>query len=98
MRQRGRFAGFSLYVSNTTDRHSGYMYLCYKDGAVLPPLDFNTNCVTHGRYIIFYNERLLLANYPIDYEVSPVVMELCEVIVTGTLSKLSTDLHFFKKL
>lgn len=96
MRQRGRFADFSLYVSNTTDRHSGY--LCYKDGPVLPPLDFNTNCITHGRYIIFYNERLLWANYPIDYEVSPVVMELCEVIVTGTLSKVSTDLHFFKKL
>lgn len=91
MRQRGRFAGFS-------DRHSEYV--CYKDGPVLPPLDFNTNCITHGRYIIFYNERLLGATYmyPIDYEVSPVFMELCEVIVTGTLSKLSTDLHFFKKL
>lgn len=65
---------------------------------MLPPLDFNTNCITHGRYIIFYNERLLGTNYPIDIEVSPVFMELCEVIVTDSLSKLSTDLHFFKKL
>lgn len=96
MRQRGRFAGFSLYVSNTTDRHSGYLF--YKDGPELPFLDFNTNCITHGRYVIVYNERLLGETYPIGYEVSPVVMELCEVIVTGTLSKLSSDLHSFKKL
>lgn len=55
MRQKGRFAGFSLYVSNTTDLHSGY--LCYKDGPELPPLDFNITCLTNGHYIIFYNEH-----------------------------------------
>lgn len=69
MRQRSRFAGFSLYVSNMT----GTVDMCYKDGPVLPPLDFKTNCITHGRYIIFYNDRLLGATYPIDYEVSPVL-------------------------
>ncbi|XP_065922546.1 receptor-type tyrosine-protein phosphatase epsilon [Magallana gigas] len=83
-RQRGRFAGFSLYVSNTTNRHMGH--LCYKDGPQLPPLDFNTNCITHGRYVIFYNERIPGTTYPIGYEVSPVFTELCEVTVTGCSS------------
>ncbi|XP_052686891.1 neurogenic locus notch homolog protein 4-like [Crassostrea angulata] len=84
MRQRGRFAGFSLYVSNTTNQHMGH--LCYKDGPQLPPLDFNTNCITYGRYVIFYNERLLGTTYPYDYEVSSVFTELCEVTVTGCSS------------
>nr|XP_034311837.1 receptor-type tyrosine-protein phosphatase epsilon-like isoform X1 [Crassostrea gigas] len=81
MRQRGRFAGFSLYVSNTTVRQTGY--LCYKDGPELPPLDFDTNCITHGRYVIFYNERSFGTNYPVEYGTSNVVTELCEVTVTG---------------
>lgn len=82
MRQRGRFAGFSLYVSNTTDRHRGY--LCYKDGLELPSLDFNTNCITHGRYVIFYNERLPThTTYPKSYETRSVYTELCEVTVLG---------------
>lgn len=84
MRQRGRFAGFSLYVSNTTDRDDGY--LCYKDGLELPPLDFNTYCIkniTYGRYVIFYNERLVGINYPVNYETGSVFTELCEVTVIG---------------
>ena len=56
MRQRGRLAGFSLYVStNGTIENSS---LCYKDCPALPSLDFITNCVKYGRYVIFYNERL----------------------------------------
>lgn len=82
MRQRGRFAGFSLYVSNTTDRHSGY--LCYKNGPELPPLDFNTDCTAHGRYVIFYNERLAGTNYPSGFVTENVVTALCEATVTGT--------------
>lgn len=81
MRQKGRFAGFSLYVSNTPDRHDGL--LCYKNGQELPPLDFNTNCITHGRYVIFYNERIYDTQYPIGYLLYAVITELCEVIVTG---------------
>lgn len=83
IRQRGRFAGFSLYVSNTTDRNSGYE--CYKNGQELPPLDFNTNCITNGRYVIFYNERLVGTNYPSGYEIESVFTELCEVTVSGTV-------------
>lgn len=81
LRQMGRFAGFSLYVSNTTDRQRGY--LCYKDGPELPPLDFNTSCITHGRYVIFYNERLSGTQYPVGYSTTGVITELCEVTVTG---------------
>lgn len=81
MKQRGRFAGFSFYVSNITDRHSGD--LCYKNGPVLPPLDFNTNCITLGHYMIFYNERLIGTKHPVGYETANVFTELCEVIVTG---------------
>ncbi|XP_056017465.1 receptor-type tyrosine-protein phosphatase alpha-like [Ostrea edulis] len=81
MRQRGRFAGFSLYVSNTTIKEDGY--LCYKNGQELPPLDFSTTCVKHGRYVIFYNERLDGTTYPTGYETAIVHTELCEVSVTG---------------
>ncbi|XP_056019836.1 protein draper-like [Ostrea edulis] len=80
-RQRGRVAGFSLYVSNTTIKEDGY--LCYKNGQELPTLDFSTPCVKHGRYVIFYNERLDGTTYPTGYETVGVYTELCEVTVTG---------------
>lgn len=80
-RQRGRFAGFSLYVSNTTEKNSGY--LCYKNKDVLPPLDFNTSCSIQGRYVIYYNERLKGKPYPSGFQNSSVFTELCEVTVTG---------------
>lgn len=81
-RQRGRFAGFSLYVSNNGDIDGSF--LCYKDGPLLPLLNFSTTCITSGRYIIFYNERLDGVTYPAGYDVSgSVLMELCEVVVNG---------------
>lgn len=84
MRQKGRFAGFSLYVSNTTGMIPSGV-LCYKDGPELPPLDFNTNCITNGRYVFFYNERKDGINYPVGYKTESVYMELCEVFVSGRL-------------
>ena len=58
--------------------------LCYKDGPQLPPLNFTTNCITSGRYVIFYNERLdEPTSYPEGYEIATVYTELCEVIVKG---------------
>lgn len=80
-RQRGRFAGFSLYVSST-----GYIpgsNLCYKDGPELPPLYFTTTCIESGRYVIFYNERLKDIIYPEGYQTLNVSTELCEFIVKG---------------
>ena len=83
-RQRGRFAGFSLYISNTGDRVSSS--LCYKDGSTLPPLNFTTTCTLSGRYIMYYNERLDGVTYPAGYEDitrHSVLTDLCEVTVNG---------------
>lgn len=95
-RQRGRFAGFSLFISNTSvsttnDIHSSH--LCYKDGPELPPLNFTTTCVEQGRYIIFYNERLEEITYPQYYE-SVAITELCEVIVKGMGFNISSLFNF----
>ncbi|XP_062592398.1 uncharacterized protein LOC134253823 [Saccostrea cucullata] len=80
LRQRGRFAGFSLYLSSSTIKENGYM--CYKDGPELPPLNFTTNCTGYGRYVIYYNERLNGVKYPAGYE-SMSYTQLCEVVVKG---------------
>ncbi|XP_062592399.1 uncharacterized protein LOC134253824 [Saccostrea cucullata] len=77
-RQRGRFAGFSLYLSNSTKKEEGYM--CYKDGPDLPPLNFTTKCIGYGRYVIYYNERLSGVTYPAGYEAMS-YSQLCEVVV-----------------
>lgn len=88
LRQRGRFAGFSLYLSNTGAIQGST--LCYKDGPQLPPLNFTTACQMYGRYVIFYNERLDGATYPIKFETNLVFIELCEVIVLGNKVKYPT--------
>nr|XP_022311199.1 uncharacterized protein LOC111116496 [Crassostrea virginica] len=81
-RQRGRFAGFSLYISYTGGRDN--YSLCYKDGPDLPPLNFSAECTSSGRYVIFYNERLDGVTYPAGYEVVTLIYtELCEVTVKG---------------
>lgn len=77
-RQRGRFAGFSLFVSNDGQKES----LCYKDEPLLPQLNITIACNTAGRYVRFYNERLPGVTYPSGYELT-VYTELCEVIVYG---------------
>ncbi|XP_065925748.1 multiple epidermal growth factor-like domains protein 10 isoform X2 [Magallana gigas] len=78
-----RFLGFSIYVSNTTDKSDGK--LCYKDNSFnrsTIPAVFNTTCFVHGQYIIYYNERLSGVNYPSGYS-SYAYNELCEVEVYG---------------
>lgn len=82
-RQRGRFAGFALFVSNNGDIKGSI--LCYKDGPELPPLNFTTTCTEYGRYVIFYNERMDEVVYPDSYQLTNVYTELCEVIVKGKL-------------
>lgn len=86
-RQRGRFAGFSLYVSITdasTTSEIKNSTLCYKDGPHLPPLNFTKICTTRGRFVIFYNELVAGFSYPAEYQVMDVFTELCEVVVQGT--------------
>lgn len=80
-RQKGRIAGFSLFVSKTGDIPGAT--LCYKNGPQLPPLNFTSICTESGRYVIFYNERLDGVTYPDKYEVNNVLTELCEVTVQG---------------
>ena len=81
MRQRGRFAGFSIYVSNDDKMNSGS--LCYRDVGVLPPLNFTTECVGFGRFIMYYNERLNDVTYPDGFQTTNVHTELCEVTIQG---------------
>ena len=85
-RQRSRFAGFSLYISNTGDKES--FSLCYKNGPELPPLNFTTTCTLSGRYIMYYNERLDGVTYPGYEDSTNVLTELCEVTVNGKLRAL----------
>lgn len=88
IRQRGRFAGFSIFVSNTGNINGSM--LCYKDGPQLPPLNFTTTCPESGRYVIFYNERLDVVRYPTGYEVTNAYTELCEVIVKGIVFNVNS--------
>ncbi|XP_065926591.1 uncharacterized protein [Magallana gigas] len=78
-----RFLGFSIYVSNTTNKSEGK--LCYKDTNFTPstiPAVFNTTCFVHGQYVIYYNERLPGVTYPSGYSVYA-FNDLCEVEVYG---------------
>ncbi|XP_078330676.1 uncharacterized protein LOC144624650 [Crassostrea virginica] len=80
-RQQGRFIGFALFVSD--DGVMDNSSRCYKNGPELPSLNFTTTCITSGRYVIFYNERLDEDTYPEEYETMAVYTELCEVVVQG---------------
>lgn len=96
-RQRGRFAGFSLYVSDS-DADMKSSNLCYNDTPLLPPLNFTTICLKQGRYIIYYNERLPGATYPTEYELKNVYTELCEVKVQGKYLKKITIYQYKCKI
>lgn len=77
-----RFLGFSVYISNTTNKDDGI--LCFKDThytRATIPNPTNITCITHGRYVIYYNSR---SNppYPPGYD-QYAFIELCEVEVYG---------------
>ncbi|XP_052695315.1 low-density lipoprotein receptor-like isoform X2 [Crassostrea angulata] len=77
------FLGFSVYVSNTTDRSQGT--LCFKDNNFTTsslPAVFTINCSVHGQYVIYYNERLPATAYPDDYSMYA-FNDVCEVEVYG---------------
>ncbi|XP_065942508.1 uncharacterized protein [Magallana gigas] len=77
------FLGFSLYVSNTTNKLHGT--LCFKDTNFTLdtiPAVFTTICPVYGQYVIYYNERLTSVTYPEYYSFS-VGNNLCEVEVYG---------------
>ncbi|XP_062596213.1 uncharacterized protein LOC134257634, partial [Saccostrea cucullata] len=73
-----RFLGFSVYISNTTDKDEGvqcFMDTIYTRDTI--PSNITIECIKHGRYIIYYNERLPGVTYPEGYS-KGAQNELCE--------------------
>lgn len=87
-----RMAGFSLYVSNTSNKDDGH--LCYKDTTGRPSVNQYITCSVYGRYVIYYNERNQTLNriYYSEYAFN----ELCEVEVYGKFLYFHT--YFFFKM
>ena len=76
-------AGFFLYISNTTFRKD--YHLCFHEIQRVkgtPSEDQRINCSVHGRYVVYYNERLSTENYP-SYFSDWAFYELCELEVYG---------------
>ncbi|KAJ8305552.1 hypothetical protein KUTeg_016097 [Tegillarca granosa] len=66
---RARMAGYSLYLSNSSDIRSGQ--LCYQhSGSELPPSDISLTCNLIGRYLTIYVQRT--GSEPITYSSCPV--------------------------
>ncbi|XP_052696293.1 uncharacterized protein LOC128174907 [Crassostrea angulata] len=78
-----RFLGFSVYVSNTTNKGSGF--LCYHDAnndASSIQSVINITCQVVGRYVIYYNTREGKLSQKPTYS-KEAYIELCEVEVFG---------------
>nr|XP_022290649.1 uncharacterized protein LOC111102273 [Crassostrea virginica] len=78
----GHFLGFSVYISNTTNKEDGI--LCFRDTKYTRatiPNPINITCPYYGRYVIYYNNR---THYPLPVGYSKDTgSNLCEVEVYG---------------
>lgn len=84
-----RMAGFFLYVSNTTVKEHGY--ICFHEMQRVngtPSEDQRINCPVHGRYVIYYNERIRGYVYP-SYYSEFAYYELCELEVYGEFTMIT---------
>ncbi|XP_052693521.1 uncharacterized protein LOC128171775 [Crassostrea angulata] len=78
-----RLLGFSIIVSNTTDRRDGVV--CFQDThytASTIPDEVEIYCSVIGQYVFYYNERLPGIHYPQDYS-KYAHGDLCEIEVSG---------------
>lgn len=77
-----RFVGFSVFVSNTTNKEEGS--LCFHDNGIFNqstiPAVLTLNCEMQGRYVIYFNQR---SGMQPSYYYPEAYVELCELEVYG---------------
>ena len=81
------FLGFSIYISNTTDKTDGQ--LCFKDDnytRATIPNPITIPCIHRGRYVFYYNNRTH-SPIPVGYS-TDVFTGICELEVHGNKKDL----------